>query len=116
MAVEVKNKKVSITKLLTQKLDNESNDSFAKKESLGYINRDKPIKSFYIRMFIFSFMVVFFVVNMTIAFIRYAAIPDSSYYLTTMDGRIHKIEPSDVTKEKLLLLKKEYEKNAESKD
>lgn len=99
----------SLEKALTAKIKNTKNDAFEKKRAMGYIDKSKPIRDFYLRIFLLSFIVVFFVVNMTFAFYRYVTIPESRYFLTTMDGKLHEITPQDVTKEQLIIIKRKHE-------
>lgn len=108
-------KKISIEKRLLSKMKETENESFQIKKSMGYIDKSKPVREFYVRLFILFALVIFFSVNMFFSFYRYTSIPDPNYFLTTMDGKLHQIDPLIMSKEQLIAIKKEYEKENEKK-
>lgn len=105
----MKAKSQSIKHKLEKMIEETPNDAYEVKESLGYINRDKVVKTFYLKLFIFALIVLFFLANIAASVWRISTVPDSKYYMTTMSGHLYNLKPVEVDKGKLRALKKKFE-------
>jgi hypothetical protein len=83
---------------------------------LGYVNKGKPVRELYIRLYLIAALVVFFLCNMVIAILGFSSIPESSYHMTTMSGELHEMKPREIINSKELdALIREHYKQPERK-
>ena len=82
---------------------------------LGYVNKRKPVRELYIRLYLIAALVVFFLCNMVIAILGFSSIPESSYHMTTMSGELHEMKPREINSKELDDLIREYHKQSERK-